>query len=244
MKVISSLDHPLIKHLVKLRTDREYRYEKQSAIIIGQKLIREMSSYADFKAVIVEQGTSFPDFSQVYEVPRSLLKKITGVENPEPIAAEVAIPPFQQLNNKQFLVIFDGVADPGNLGTLLRTALALNWEGAFFAPHCTDPFNEKAIRAAKGATFQLPLQMGSWDEIKKIIHENKMQVYLGDVKGSPLNKIKFQKPLALILSNESQGASDEAKALATPITIPINPKMESLNVASAGAILMYEMRHL
>ena len=185
---IKSLSNPLVKHWVKVRTDSSYRKEKKSALITGSKLIAELGTKVALKALILETEAPLPAaFSQVpllYRVPFSLLKKITGLEHPEPIAAETALPSPGKLEGKKFLLALDGVSDPGNLGTLLRTALALNWEGVFITSHSADPFNDKALRAAKGATFHLPLRMGTWEELSRLIQENQLHVYLADIKGS------------------------------------------------------------
>ena len=229
--------------MVKLRVNRDYRKEKKSTVIAGFKLIKELASEINFNALVLADETPEPDFFPknvpIYRMPLSLLKKISGLENPEPCLAEVELPEESKLTGINFLIVLDGVSDPGNLGTLIRTALALGWEGVFLAPNCTDPFNEKAVRAAKGATFRIPLKTGSWEDLNEVVRQNKMKAYLADVRGSPLQETKCKPPLVLILSNESQGASNEAKKLAEPLSIPMSEKMESLNVAIAGAIFMY-----
>lgn len=244
---ISSLTHPLVKHLVKVKTNREYRQQHQSILAYGQKLIREIIADVHFKVILIEKGfaplVSLPPHIPLYEVPLSLLKKISGLENPEPILAEVEMPTFSNLESARFLLVLDGVADPGNLGTLIRSALALNWEGVFLTPHCTDPFNDKAIRAAKGATFRLPLASGSWEDLKQLMQAKGGKIFLASLGGVPFQHQLFSPPLALILSNESCGPSSLAKSIATPISIAMNPKMESLNVAAAGAILMHYLYH-
>jgi TrmH family RNA methyltransferase len=137
--------------------------------------------------------------------------------------------------------VLDRISDPGNLGTLLRTALALGWEGAFLTPHSADPFNDKAIRASKGACFFLPLQEGSYEELEELLKENQITAYVADLKGTSLPNLKVKHPLALILGNESLGPSAWAKQHGSAISIPMKKDVESLNVASAGAILMYEL---
>lgn len=243
---ISSLEHPLVKHLVKLRTDREYRYEQKSLLITGLKLMQEMVTDSTFKVIFIEKDFLLPPiFSKgcvIYRVSFAILKKISGLENPEPLLAEVDMPAFVEGGQKNFLLVLDGISDPGNMGTLIRSALALNWAGVFIAPHCTDPFNDKALRAAKGATFRISLSSGSWEDLKRILSKNKMHAYLADIGGTAFTEVKFQLPMALILSNESCGASDAAKEISLPISIPIHANMESLNVAAAGAILMYTLR--
>jgi RNA methyltransferase, TrmH family len=243
--MVSSIKHPFVKHLVKLRTNRKYRQEKKSVLVVGSKLIHDLSQKVLFQSLIVEKNYPIPSFlsyENLVEVTSSLLKKITGVEHPEPIAAVCALPQENQLKGKRFLIALDGISDPGNVGTLLRTALGLGWEGAFFLPSSCDPFNDKALRAAKGATFRLPLRNGTEEELKDLIEENQMKPYLADVKGPPLNEVKWQPPLLLILGHESKGGSSFAKSIATPIGIPMSSQMQSLNVSIAAAIMMYQCK--
>ena len=171
-------------------------------------------------------------------VSEAILKKITGLNQPDGFAAEIQLPQPQDLRDKEFLVILDRIADPGNLGTLLRTALALNWEGVIVTPGTVDLFNDKVLRAAKGAHFHLPYARLSIEEIAAL----KLHFYTADLEGDPLGTTPFQTPSALILSSEGHGPGSWSEGRARKITIPMNPHVESLNVAASGAILLYAMR--
>lgn len=234
---ITSLQHPIVKRFVKLREDKSLRQEEQSVLISGVKLISEISQHTPLKRLICAH--SFPDLhaQEIYHATPEILKKITGVQNPEGIAAEVALPAPADLKNSTRLLILDKLSDPGNVGTLLRTALALGWDGAFLTLGTADPFNEKAIRAAKGATFRLPLKTGSWEALNPLLSERR--TFVADLQGEPPPSCPHSQPIALILGNESHGPSIHAKG--SLISIPMTPLMESLNVASAGAILMHSL---
>ncbi len=267
MKEIESIQHPIVKHLVKLREKRDYRAQCHSALISGKKLIKELSVDHRFKTVLIEKdhvsdwgiyrdnlknrefekpSCQIPDSSgcfginaqQVFVVNSSIMKKVTGLIQPEPIAAEIDLPQEQDLSTKQYLLILDGISDPGNMGTLLRTALALGWQGVLITPGSTDPFNEKAIRAAKGATFKIPLRQASLEEIEALLASTHHTILAADAQGTPMNELTISGPIALALGNEANGLSDSIKRKALPIAIPMEKEMESLNVASAGAILM------
>ena len=242
-KEITSLQHPIVKRLVKLRQDRSFRHQEKSVLIAGFKLVQEIQPYSPIKLVLIEKGQSFPQLAtpaEVIQVTSEIMKKVTGLENPEPIAAEVALPVSADLKKKKLLLVLDGIADPGNLGTLLRTALALGWEGVFLTKNCTDPFNEKALRAAKGATFRLPILIGSWEEFEHLVRDTKSHVYVAESGGTPLEEQKFSFPAMLILGNESHGVNPLAKKY-TSVSVPISKEMESLNVSIAGGILMYHI---
>jgi TrmH family RNA methyltransferase len=241
---LSSLQHPIVKHLVTLSRERSYRSSQQHVLVSGIKLLSELAKTRSFKTVLVEMGYSVPfsyEAESLFFVTSEIMKKITGMQHPEPIAAEIAIPPNAILNRTDRIVILDGISDPGNLGTLLRSALALRWEGVFITPGSVDPFNDKALRAAKGATFILPIQQGSWDDLKELLERKGLSLLAADAKGEPLNRQQTSLPIALALGSESHGLSPLIKERARLIAIPMDEAMESLNVSAAGAILMYEL---
>jgi RNA methyltransferase, TrmH family len=243
LKEISSLQHPLVKHLVKLRQDRAYRYQCQRVLVSGIKLISELPPECQLHTLFLEKGTtSTAKSNQTYYAPPTILKKITGLENPEPIAAEITMPPPFTLSTASLLLILDGISDPGNLGTLLRTAKGLGWDGAFLTPKSTDPFNEKALRAAQGATFTLPWKSGTWEELSTFLQNKKMSLFAADPSGIDLATCKITPPLALALGNEAHGLTAELKQMATLTAIPMQGRMESLNVGAAGAIFMYAFK--
>lgn len=242
-KEITSLQHPLVKHLVKLRQDRSYRYKCKRVLLSGTKLINELSSQFLFQTLLVESGTTFSaKAEQTFFVSPQILKKITGLETPEAVAAEIDMPAPRDFSSANFLLILDGVSDPGNLGTLLRTARALGWDAAYLTQGSTDPFNEKALRSAKGATFTLPWKIGSWEEIALFVKHKKMILLAADASGEDIAFCNPSLPVALALGNEAHGLASELKKLAHLVAIPMNGRMESLNVASAGAILMYALK--
>lgn len=242
---ITSLQHPLVKHLVRLRQSRDYRYESKRVLLSGRKLIKELSSTIRIRTLFLENGAS-PSINaeETFFVTPEILKKVTGLENPEPIAAEIDMPDAHDLSSVKFLLILDGISDPGNLGTLIRTARALGWDGVFLTPGSTDLYNEKALRAAKGATFTLPWKCGTVEELSALLQNNAMMVLGADATGTNIAECKISTPLALILGNESHGIVPELQKIAQSIAIPMMGRMESINVASAGAILMYELKEL
>ena len=185
-KEITSLQHPLVKHLVKLRTDKKYRYEKKAVLVEGKKLLSEIE--IPIKTLIIRRGehTSLiaPTSAIVSE---SVFGKISGVKSPEGIAAEIAMPTNADLSQKTLVLALDKIHDPGNLGTLMRTAIALGFEGMFLIEPCVDPYNEKALRSAKGATFKLPLQTGT-------LEPKGFHLYIAALEGTPLTSMTFARP--------------------------------------------------
>jgi TrmH family RNA methyltransferase len=205
-------------------------------LIVGENLVKELPLLTIYAVNSVPKGLKA---EKSYLVTEAIMKKITGLEHPEGIAAEVKMPLEASFENIHRLLVLDGVSDPGNMGTLIRTALALGWEGAYIIENSCDPFNDKALRAAKGATFRLPLCFGNWDDLTQLISKNKMTPFAADMDGIDIKKVNKSQRIALVLGNEARGISQEAEKLSTKVAIPMSGEMESLNVAIAGGILMY-----
>lgn len=242
---ITSVQHELVKHLVKLRQNHDYRYDHQTLVIDGIKPVKEICSSIRPKKLIAWDETLFPsgvDAEDMIVVNDAVMKKISGMQSPEGLIAEIPMPKPATLKGKRYIIVLDGVSDPGNVGTLLRTALALGWEGAFIVDESCDPFNDKALRAARGATFRLPLAWGKWEQLKKLVQENKLTPMVADLEGTPLQEIKPKNGVLLVLGNEARGGSAQAKKLCQPVTIAMSGDMESLNVSVAGGIIMYSLR--
>lgn len=239
---ITSLQHPAVKHLVKLRHNRDYREEHGSAIIEGIKMVTEVCQHIAPKSLFVLDPSLIPSGLKpgtVVTVSEEVLAKITATPSPEGIVAEVPIPAQASLQGKKRLIALDGVNDPGNMGTLLRTALALGFEGAFLFHDCCDPCNDKALRAAKGATFQLPMRNGTWEELKAFADREGLPLYAADLNGTPASETRFPQGLILVLGSEAHGLSLPTRVECQKITIPQRGAIDSLNVAVAGGILMY-----
>ena len=240
--MIASAQNVLVKHLVKLRENKHYREKCGSILVSGIKLIREIAVQTPpNKLFVLDPLDSFLDVP-TYQISPAVLKKITGLPSPEPIAAEFPLPPQSSMEKRAPILVLDAIRDPGNLGTLLRTSLAFGWGGVFFLPTCVDPFNEKVIRSSRGALFRLPWKIGTWEDLSKLKETEKLTAYIADIEGEALTSIQKEKNLLLILSNEAHGVCQQGEAFGKKITIPMEEKMESLNVSVAGAILMYFLK--
>lgn len=230
-KKITSLQHSLVKHWVRLRSERAYREETQRVLVSGEKMVGELAC----EVLITVEERAEAD----YVVTEEIMKKITGLEQPDGVAAEIKRPKPENMQGKSHILILDRLTDPGNLGTLLRTALALGWEGVIVTPGTVDLFNDKALRAAKGATFRLPYAEMTHEEIAQL----PIRFLTADLGGKEVGKAPTQPPIGLILSNESEGPSSWAEKIGETVTIPMKGPMESLNVATSGAILLYVLRN-
>lgn len=246
MKQISSLQHPLVKHLVKLRQNSDYRYDHHSILIEGSKIIAEAAPITTFKHLLTVSPDLIPKSIKADEIlltTPDIIQKISGLKSSEGILAEIPMPQNQELKDKNYILALDNINDPGNLGTIIRTALALGWEGIFLIDETCDPFNDKSLRASRGAVLKLPIMKGSWDDLKKIIVNNQLQCYVADIEGTPFEQVPPAKGLLLVLGNEAHGPSTLSLNYCKPVNIPMKESMESLNVSVAAGILMYSLRH-
>jgi RNA methyltransferase, TrmH family len=149
--------------------------------------------------------------------------------------------------------VLDRVQDPGNLGTLLRNAVALDWDAVYLLDGCCDPFNEKAVRASKGALFRLTVDRGTWAGLHHHLTKEGFcmlaataadccpsQLPHEHVSTSSFDRLDNSK-VALVLGSEGQGVQDEILQHCHQISIPMSAAMESMNVAAAGSMLMFTL---
>ena len=177
---------------------------------------------------------------EVEQVSEVLLNSVSETETSQGLLAVLDYSPLALPQPLDFVFIPDSIRDPGNLGTLLRTAAAAGVQAVFLPPETTDAFAPKVLRAGMGAHFRLPIQSLGWEDIR--VATRALKVYLADMQGSPCWQMDFSQPLALIVGGEAEGATDEARRLADmSVSIPMPGRAESLNAGVAGAILMFEV---
>lgn len=241
-RTITSLTHPLVKHLVNLRESASYRDINNSVLIQGSKLVKELGARECLRLLVVAHIDLIPAGIQAAEIviaTEGVLQKISGVMTTEGVVAEVNRPVWHALEGFKKVLALDGISDPGNLGTLIRTALALGWDGIYLLEGCCDPYNDKALRSAMGATFCLPMARGSWPALKELAGIRGWTPVVGDLDGIVVDEMMWDEGILLVLGNEAKGISETARLFCRAITIPMPGTAESLNVAIAGAILMY-----
>lgn len=241
---LTSPTNSAFQHLVKLRSNASYRKSCNRILIEGKKLIQDLAKSHFFYTILAKDEELIPEGVESKEIllaDETLVRKLCSTETPEGIVAEIELPKEGLLQSLNKLLVLDGISDPGNLGALLRSACAFDWDGVFLLPSCCDPFNDKALRAAKGATFKIPFKKGNWHSLKELLLKEKLVAIAADLKGRR-PELFSKKRVALVLGNEGQGLSNEAIQFCTPVTLPISSEMESLNVAVAGGILLYLLK--
>jgi RNA methyltransferase, TrmH family len=181
----------------------------------------------------------------IEEVESSLMNRLSDTESSQGILA--VLPEFRAVlpGKLDFFLILDSIKDPGNMGTILRTACAAGVNAVFLSPKCVDIYSPKVLRSAMGAHFKLPMIEISWPLMKKEISSRSIEpeIYLADVRqGKPLWNCDLTLPIALIISSEATGASPEAIEIAShKIHIPMPGGFESLNASIAAAVLLFEV---
>jgi TrmH family RNA methyltransferase len=248
--VITSSQNSKIKLVRALMGRAKERREANAFVVEGVRLIEE-AEIRDWRFETVlydhslsERGKSLVErlisrSIEVEEVSQNLMKSLSDTETPQGILAVLEVSSLPISNSPDFILIPDQIRDPGNLGTLLRTAAATSVQAVLLPPETTDAFAPKVVRAGMGAHFQLPIHSMVWGEIRAQTKD--LQVYLADMDGKSCWETDLSQPLALIIGGEAEGASDEARKLANEkISIPMAGNVESLNAGVAGSVLMFE----
>jgi TrmH family RNA methyltransferase len=180
----------------------------------------------------------------VEEISVSLMNELSEMETTQGIIVFLGIKTLPLPSSPNFIFVPAEVRDPGNLGTILRTAAAANVDAVLIPPDTVDMYAPKVVRAAMGAHFRLPIVPMSWENIRCCLENiENMKTYLADIQGGTIyTSLDYHGPTTLIVGGEAFGAGDQAKALTKErIFIPMGGTVESLNVAIAAAILLFEV---
>ena len=253
--MISSSSNKQIKELVKLQSSASFRREKESFVIEGVKLCEEADKQ-QIKEVYVSESFEkhIPDHIKGhignYElVSDRVFASMSDTKTPQGIMAIVSGSKYElddilQNYSKKIFLILEHISDPGNLGTILRLSEASGVNAVFMSKDTVDIYNPKVIRSTMGAIFRLPfIYVDDLEELIIRLKSMNVEVYASSLKESKLyDEIWYGSNIALIMGNESKGISDKLLSLSTQnIRIPMLGKTESLNVAIASAIILYEM---
>lgn len=250
MEHITSRQNPLMVRIKKLGHSRARRREEGAFVCEGPKLIEEALKWgADVEAILAAEGHSLPqglagEIRQV-EVPDSLLRAVSSVETPQGLLAVCRAPslaPPDKLTGGRYLVL-DGVQDPGNLGTIWRTADAFGADGVLLVNGCADPWSPKTIRATMGACFRLPAWEAELENVRTLLDRADIPLYATALRADTVDLRDVDlKRAAVMIGSEGQGISEKAMTLCRrTIKIPMRARCESLNAAMAAGIVLWEM---
>lgn len=249
--MITSSQNPKLKLVRALLGRAKERREAGAFVAEGVRLVEEAVNsnwgfrFAIYDETLSERGTLNVKRLTLLgveceEVSPSLMKSLSDTETSQGILAVLQLTNLPIPNSPTFLLVPDQIRDPGNLGTLIRSADAAGVDAVLVPPETTDPFAPKVVRAGMGVHFHIPIISMEWKEIVGKLAG--LQVLLADMDGESCWETNLHLPLALIVGGEAEGASEQARKLASRrISIPMAGKTESLNAAVAGSVLMFEV---
>jgi TrmH family RNA methyltransferase len=250
--MITSHHNPKLK-LIRALTGRAKERQAAGAFLAeGVRLVEDaFTANWPFQFVLYSEETSNrgkklveqlkSEGVDVEEVKAEILRTAGETETGQGLVAVLKLESLPLPAEANFVLIPDQIRDPGNLGTLIRTAAAAGAQAVLIPPETVDPFAPKVVRAGMGAHFRLPICSLGWQEIQDYL--NGITTFLADAQGQTTCwKADFRQPLALIVGGEADGASQPARNLANIIVnIPMPGKIESINAGVAGAVLMFEV---
>lgn len=255
--MITSRSNPKVQTVRSLLSRRSERQKAGAFVVEGVRLTEEAlasgweTQQVLYSADLSERGQALLEGfgrqgAEVEEVSPDVLKSLADTETPQGILAVVRRQTPVLPAEPDYLLVIDQLRDPGNLGTILRTAASAGVQGVLLTPGTTDAFAPKVVRAGMGAHFHLPIVEMSPAEIIAYCKRDRrpgLGLYLAESGGGRACwEADFRRPLALVIGGEAEGAGEELRrAVDEPVTIPMPGQAESLNAAIAAAILIYEV---
>ncbi len=243
---ITSRKNPLLQQVRKLLSSRPERRKTGLFVADGTKLLQEAVRYcAGLDTVILCDGVEaeVPEHVRLIRVPREVMESISPMENPQGALFLCRMPEQEAFSPRGGMLVLDGIQDPGNLGTILRTADAMDVE-VVLLEGCADPWNWKTVRSTMGAAFRRSVHQSTWAELSAACRAAGIPIGVTalsdravDIRSAELSK------MALVIGSEGRGVRPEIlEAADHELIIPMNPHCESLNAAVAAAIVLWEVR--
>ena len=243
---ITSRKNPLLQQVKKLLSSKKAREEAGLFVADGTKLLQEAITYfPGLDTVILSEGVEaqVPESVRVIRVPGDVMESISPMQSPQGALFLCRLPEKKPFAPVPGMLLLDGIQDPGNIGTILRTADALDIPVALLEG-CADPWSHKVVRSSMGAVFRCPVIQTDWETAKKACGEAGISIGVTalsdrakDLRQSDL------KSMAVVIGSEGQGVRQEILANAdAELIIPMNPHCESLNAAVAATIVMWQMK--
>jgi TrmH family RNA methyltransferase len=251
--MITSLSNEKVKFIRRLQAQKAFRQRERRLVLEGVRLVEE-AVRAGIAPDLVLYGEGFASDDRhrglldalsrlsaaCHTASESVVKSCSDTTTPQGILAVLPFPELSPPTPLTFVLILDRLRDPGNLGTILRTALAAGVEQVLLAPGTVDWSNPKVVRSAMGAHLRLPMAEARWGFIAEEV--SGCETWLAAAKGGkPYTEVDWARPAALIVGSEAHGAGGQARALArNRVSVPMCAGVESLNAAAAAAAILFE----
>jgi len=253
MQVISSQDNKYIKLAASLK-HKKYRDAEGLFLVEGRRAVEEALERSELVQVLfwdesmTEENPMYAAaarFPNCCGIDSRLMKHICSTEEPQGIAAIVKKPAWTWdavLDQRGMLILLDRISDPGNVGSILRTCWAFGVDGVLMTKGCVDPFNPKVVRSTMGAILNVPVITDVSTEQLEDLNKLGYMFMSTDISGSEkYSSVQYGRPLVIIFGSEAQGINDDLRRRCDFfINIPMNPRVDSLNVAAACAIIISE----
>jgi RNA methyltransferase, TrmH family len=245
--LITSTQNNRVKLVAALQTHAKTRRKEGKIALEGVRLVRDALSSGhkpDFIVYTSNNENLIADLStssaEMLPVSADVMRHISDTQQPPGIIGVFPMPAPDLPASPRRMLILDAIRDPGNMGTILRTAAAAGVQVALLSPDCVDPYNPKALRGGMGAHFRVPVIEMSWEQIEAYCAP--LRVYLADSHGDlRYNEADWSAGWALIIGSEAHGAGDQAANLASArVYIPMAAETESINAAMAAGVILFE----
>lgn len=245
MKIIRSLQNEQIKNYSRLK-EKKYREETGLFLVEGDHLVRMALEANSLVTLLIaeeelENYLDIIDEDKTIIVTESIINKLSFTKTPQNI---IGIAKQNTLDKKDVskVLVLDTLQDPGNVGTLIRSALAFNYDKVYVSESTVDIYNEKVIRASQGAIFKINIVKKELNEIYRILKNNEFEILVTSLTNNSiyLNEVGKLEKFAIVLGNEGNGVSEVSlKNASQVVKIKMSDKIDSLNVGVAGSIAMY-----
>ena len=244
---ISSRKNPLIQQVRRLLSSRKERECSGLFVSDGTKLLEEAIRWEGQLTTVIHTeniALSLPEDIREVVVPAEIMEYISPMSTPQGALFLCRLPEKTEFTPKPGMLILDGIQDPGNLGTILRTADALDVP-VVLLPGCADPYSHKVVRSSMGAIFRTPVMEADFETVKTACDKANIPLAVtalradaADIRTAPISQ------MAVVIGSEGQGVSKAVLEACTKyLIIPMNPHCESLNAAIAAAIVMWQMKN-
>lgn len=255
--MISSDSNAQIKEIAKLQKSARERRKKGLFAVEGMKLVREAAEYGRLQKIYVSE-TAMQEMSEevgklsgkypLEFVSDTVFRAVSETVTPQGILGLAQIPSYDLdeilTDERRSFLLLDDLRDPGNLGTIMRTAEGADMAGVIMSRECVDLFNPKVVRSTMGAIFRVPFHYTEdLPDVIALLKQRGILVYGAMLQGSVVyDTVDYRMGAAIVVGNEANGISDAAaRQLSAKVRIPMAGKLESLNAAVSAAVLMYEV---
>lgn len=248
-KHITSRDNAIFKHLKKLAENKRERSKEGKTLLDGVHLIEGyLQTFGEPELVVIPEGKSTHEAANMIQqlgdvntvmFPTLMFAELTPVTTSTGVLALVKVPSIAAPKTVNFTLMLEDIQDPGNLGSMLRTALGAGVDAVYLSKGCADIWSPKCLRGGQGAQFHLPIieSMDIVESIKGFVGSS----YATTLSGESLYDQDLTQPSAFLIGNEGAGLTSHAiNAATTQVSIPMNAALESLNAAAAAAVCLFE----